>query len=231
MTDYTQAIRAVVPKNLTRFISDDFLEEIDRVETNPEVADRIKENALSYANVLEGQNNIQIGKYIQAVIYASYKLVGHTTLQCYAKTFPDRYANLVSRGVPKEDIVKYGQGIERTKLFSKIMEQAIIPSWILNQDLFQKALNVQASLMMTASSEKVRCDAANSILTHLARPKEVPNIVINNNTSGSDALASLNAAMHDLAMNQQTRIINGEATQHIAKEAIVHDNTDDQENN
>ncbi|WP_211259246.1 hypothetical protein, partial [Dyella japonica] len=43
---------------------------------------------------------------------------------------------------------------------------------IVNQDLFQEALNHQAWLMKNATSEKVQCGAANSILTHLQKPKD-----------------------------------------------------------
>lgn len=41
------------------------------------------------------------------------------------------------------------------------------------QHIYQKAINVQADLMSNANSEMVRMQAANSILTHLAKPKEV----------------------------------------------------------
>ena len=38
------------------------------------------------------------------------------------------------------------------------------------QDLRQKALNTQVELMLSANSEKVRSDAANSVLSHTAPP-------------------------------------------------------------
>jgi hypothetical protein len=38
--------------------------------------------------------------------------------------------------------------------------------------MFQEALNVQADLMINANSEKVRSDAANSLLTHLKPPEK-----------------------------------------------------------
>ena len=58
----------------------------------------------------------------------------------------------------------------KNKLVNLILEQSMIPSWVLNQDMYQKALNVQCELMLTANSEKVS-DAANSILTHLKPPQ------------------------------------------------------------
>jgi len=44
---------------------------------------------------------------------------------------------------------------------------------VLNQDVRQKAINHLASLMVSAQSEKVQCDAANALLTHLKMPDKL----------------------------------------------------------
>ena len=54
---------------------------------------------------------------------------------------------------------------------NKIWEQTLIPTHVLNADIFQKAINTQAYLMNNANSEKVRTDAANSLLNHLKKPE------------------------------------------------------------
>jgi hypothetical protein len=112
-----------------------------------------------------------MSSYIDAVRYVSYKLMGGTNIDCYIKTFPDKYQRFLQQGVANKDIASYVTSYNKSKLVNLIYEQTLIPSYVLNQDLYQKALNVQAELMVSANSEKVRSDAANSLLTHLKMPE------------------------------------------------------------
>ena len=212
-------LQKTLPTHLRKFATQDLLDKIDALETNPVIADQIKDNLVSYTGVLN-EPNASIQDYLNCIVYISHKMRGDTAVVCYAKTFPQRYAGLVARGETDKEISKYASAVEKGKMFVAIMQQAIVPSWILNQDVFQKAIRVQAELMVTATSEKVRCDAANSLLTHLARPKEVAPMVQINMGNNSE-LDSLKNAMVDLALNQQGRIVQGETPKTIAGEVIV----------
>lgn len=81
----------------------------------------------------------------------------------------------------------------------------MIPSWIINQDLYQKAINVQADLMLNAQSEKVRSDAANSLLIHL-KPPEVKKVELDIGMKNNDDIEELRTITAELA-SQQRRLI------------------------
>ena len=74
--------------------------------------------------------------------------------------------------------------------------------------MFQKALNVQADLMVNANSEKVRSDAANSLLTHLKRP-EVTKIELDVGLKEDKTIDGLRQATMALAASQRDMIKSG----------------------
>jgi hypothetical protein len=83
---------------------------------------------------------------------------------------------------------------------------------VLNADLYQKALNVQASLMNDPDvSPKVRTDAANSLLTHLKAPEAIK-IELDIGIKENSAIEELRAATLALAAQQRESIIRGAAT-------------------
>lgn len=214
-----EAFREIVPIKIKEQMDDDFLTKLAAVEGDSTLREYIEKNMVSYAGILQ-DGSITLESYLHAIAYVTHKLVGDAPAVAYAKAFPQKYAKLIAGGTPKSAIERYARYYENTKLVSRITEQSLIPTWILNQDLYQKALNTQAALMLTAQSEKVRSDAANSILTHLSRPKEVAplvNVVVNEVSE----LDILKDRMRDLAANQQGRIINGTPTKEIANEDII----------
>ena len=146
------------------------VDEINGLITDPKLRENYRENLLSYTSVL-ADGKYKIGDYINAVKYVSYKLLGSSNIEAYSKTFPDRFQRLVQEGADDKTISSYSTAYNKNKLVNLIFEQTLVPSHILNADLYQKALNVQAQLMISAASEKVRSDAANSLLTHLKMPE------------------------------------------------------------
>jgi hypothetical protein len=89
------------------------------------------------------------------------------------------------------------------------MEQSLVPTWVLNQDLFQKALNVQADLMMNSTSDKVKTDAANSLLQHLKKP-EVKEFQISMDTNESAGIKEMRGMLQQLAQQQREFIERGD---------------------
>lgn len=190
------------------------------------MAENIRNNFLSYTAVLR-EGKFKTEDYLNAVAYVSYKLMGYNNEEAYSRTFPQRYATLLAKGTNKKDISSYVHAFHKGKLVNIIMEQSLVPSWVLNQDLYQKALNVQAELMTSAASEKVRTDAANSILTHLAKPKD--NIQINLGQTENSGMKEMREMLQDLAKNQKNAIDNGQMkTIDVASQRLpVRDNDDD----
>ncbi len=175
-----------------------------------------RENLLSYTKVMS-DGKFKIENYLEAVRYVSHKLMGCTNIQAYMKTFPDKYNYFLQTGVSAKDIASYVTAYNKGKLVNLIFEQTIIPTHVLNQDLYQDALNVQADLMRNAKSEKVRSDAANSLLTQL-RPPDVKKIELDIGVKENDAIRTLRDTTLQLAEQQRQAIAAGATN----AEAIAH---------
>ena len=145
--------------------------------------------------------------------------MGLTNKDAYINTFPQRHQQLVARGASAKDISAYVAAYHKGKLVMAILDQAHIPMWLLNQDVYQKAINVQVDLMKNAQSELVRTQAANSILTHLAKPKDaVPQVAIQiNQNTGMNELMD---AMAALAEKQVNMIDRGVTAKELAAQRI-----------
>lgn len=171
MTDLTiDQFKQALPPAVRRSINQEIVDNINQLITDPEMREIYRENLVSYSSVLQ-QGKFKLSSYLDAVRYVSYKLMGDTNIAAYTKAFPDKIARFNKQGVAQKDIASYVTAYNKSKLVNLIYEQSLVPTWVLNQDLYQKALNVQAELMLTAKSEKVRSDAANSLLSHLKQPE------------------------------------------------------------
>lgn len=165
-----EQFKQCLPDKVKKSINQELIDQINTTLSEPELYESYRDNLLSYTKVM-ADGRFKIPSYIDAVRYVSHKLMGCTNIEAYIKTFPDKYAAFVAQGVAAKDIASYVTAYNKGKLVNLIFEQTLIPSYVLNQDLYQKALNVQADLMISSHSDKVRCDAANSLLTHLKMPE------------------------------------------------------------
>ncbi len=201
-------VTAAVPAQLRTSVTQHFVDMLNQLQVDPEMADNIKDNFLSYSGVLK-EGRFKIEDYFNAVMYVSYKLMNMTNQDAYIRTFPKRHADLVARGASAKDISSYVAAYHKGKLVNMIMEQVMVPVWVLNQDMFQKALNVQYDLMTDVDmSGKVRTDAANSILTHLKKPEKM-DFQLNMNTPESSGMKELTSALTNLANAQLEQIEKG----------------------
>jgi len=165
-----EQFKQCLPDKVKKSINQELIDQINGTLSDPEMYESYRDNLLSYTKVM-ADGRFKVPSYIDAVRYVSHKLMGCTNIEAYTKTFPDKYQRFVAQGVVAKDIASYVTAYNKSKLVNLIFEQTLIPSYVLNQDLYQKALNVQAELMVNSGSDKVRCDAANSLLTHLKMPE------------------------------------------------------------
>lgn len=165
-----EQFKQCLPDKVKKSINQELIDQINTTLSDPELYESYRDNLLSYTKVM-ADGRFKVSSYVDAVRYVSHKLMGSTNIEAYTKTFPDKYARFVQQGVQAKDIASYVTAYNKSKLVNLIFEQTLIPSYVLNQDLYQKALNVQAELMIASKSDKVRCDAANSLLTHLKMPE------------------------------------------------------------
>jgi len=193
-----------VPAHLRTLITQELTDNLNQISTDPLIAENIRENFITYSIVLK-EGKFKLEDYLNAVAYVSYKMMGYNNQDAYFRTFPARHAHLMSKGTSAKDISAYVAAYHKGKLVNLIMERSIIPAWVLNQDMYQKALSVQYDLMTTAVSEKVRTDAANSILTHLAKPKDT-NVQINIGQVENSGMSEMRATLEGLARTQRQLI-------------------------
>ena len=215
----TEELKQALPPRLRTFASQELAEKIDKITTDPQFASTIRENILAYTNILQ-EGKYKFDSYLNAIAYCSFKMSGYTNEEAYARTFTDRYANLKAAGKTSRDIGAYVAAYHKSKLVNKIMEQCLIPSWILNQDAYQEAINKNVQLMRTARSEKVQAMAADSLLKHLARPEVKDAPMINIDLRQNSGLDELKNAISSLAKKQKELIEQGMTTKEITEQKL-----------
>lgn len=215
-------LKYALPAKLKRSINQELVDQINKTLDDPDMYEQYRDNFLSYTSVMQ-DGRFKIADYISAVKYVSHKLMGASNIEAYTKTFPDKYQRFIAQGVAAKDIASYVTAYNKSKLVNLIMEQTLVPSYVLNQDLYQKALNVQAELMITAKSEKVRSDAANSLLTHLKMP-ETQKVELEIGVKEDGSIAALRATTLELARQQRLMVQAGAMNaQEVAHSKLVVD--------
>lgn len=203
-----------LPANLKGQATQSLADKINNCVADPDFADMVKDNYISYARVL-AEGKWKIDDYLSAVMFCSYRLLGKSVNDSFALTFPQRYARLIAQALQPKDIAAHASAYNRGKLVQLIMEQSLTPFHVLNQNFRQEALMVQVDLMRTAQSEMVRTTAAANVLAVLETPKAVgPLINIDmRETSGMDELKTL---MSDIARQQQDAVRGGATPKQLA---------------
>ena len=220
MTITTEILARALPGNLKSAATDQLADLINQISTDPLIAENIRDNFLSYTSVLR-DGKFKVEDYLNAVAYCSYKLMGDSNQDAYFKTFPQRYANLLAAGRTPKEISSYVAAYNKGQLVNKIMEQTLVPTWVLNAHMHQAALNTQYEIMTDPDvSAKVRSDAADSLLTHLSKPKEAGPL-ISIDVAESSGMNELKDALTKMATQQKELIAAGVSTKDIAAADII----------
>ena len=212
--------KMALPDKVKKSINQELVDQINQTLSDPEMYEAYRDNLLSYTKVM-ADGRFKVQEYVNAVKYVSHKLMGATNIEAYSKTFPDKITRFAAQGVTAKDIASYVTAYNKSKLVNLIFEQTLIPSYVLNQDLYQKALNVQAELMVTARSEKVRSDAANSLLSHLKMP-ETQKVELDVKVKEDGSIGALRQATLELARAQRLAMEAGQVTaQDVAHSRVI----------
>lgn len=209
-----------VPKKFKNKLSQDLVDAINGLVSDPEERAMYRDNLLSYAGVLE-EGKFKLTQYLDAVRYVSYKLMNDTNIYAYRMTFPDKYADFKARGVTDETIAKYVYSYNRSKLVQLIWKQSMVPFCVFNQEARQKALNRQVWLMENAKSEMVQTTAANSVLT-ATKPPEEAKVEVEIGMKDSGLLSDLKEVSRRLA-EQQVNAVNagGMSAKDVVHQSII----------
>ena len=196
-----EQFQEALPEKMKKSVNKEVIDKINQTLSDPEFYEQYRDNLLSYTRVMQ-EGKFKITQYLDAVKYVGYKLMGMTNQEAYSRTFPEKMARFMLQNVSAKDIASYSTAYNKSKLVVLLYEQTMIPTAILNQDLFQKALNVQAELMMTANSEKVRSDAANSLINAL-KPVEAKKVELNVGVREDQSIGALRDATLALVAQQK----------------------------
>lgn len=203
----TEVFQRAMPKQFRGKINQDVIDSINTTFKDPTLMEQYRDNLLSYTHVMK-DGKFKMEQYIDAVRYVGFKLMGNTNIEAYTKTFPARYAYYLSNKTSPKDIASYVTSYNKNKLVNLIYEQTLVPTHILNADMYQKAINVQAELMMDDDvSPKVRSDAANSLLTHLKAPETKMEIDVT--IKQDSTLSDLRATTEKLVQQQHALLTSG----------------------
>lgn len=205
-----EQFQQALPDKVKKSINQELIDNINTTLAEPELFEQYRDNLISYASVMK-DGKFKIREYVNAVKYVSHKLMGCSNIDAYSKTFPDKIQRFANQNVAAKDIASYVTAYNKSKLVNLIFEQTLIPSYVLNQDLYQKALNVQADLMIAAKSEKVRTDAANSLLSHL-KPPEIKKVELDIGVKEDSSIAQLRQATLELARQQRMSMEAGQTS-------------------
>lgn len=215
----SEQFKSALPLQLRNAVTPEVMQAVNQTLSCPESMELFKENLLSYASVLV-EGRFKMTNYINAIKYVSFKLLGSTNISAYTKTFPDKVAGFKARGVTDKDISSYVSAYHKSKLVNLIMEQTLIPVHVLNAPLYQQAINTQASLMLYAKSEKVRCDAADSLMKQL-KPPETKKVELDIGLQTDRTLDTLRATTMELVAQQKKLIRQGTPIKEIAEGALI----------
>ena len=218
---------AALPLQLKGKITAEMQNTISTVLGDEQEAKQFRDNFVNYTRVLQ-EGKYKLEDYINAVIYVGFKLMGYTDRECYQRTFPDRYQELVARGISSKDLASYISAYNRNMLVNRVFELTIIPTYVLNQDAIQKAINCQVEIIGDPkASNRDRVKAADSLLTHLKKP-ETAKLELSIDYKQNDEISHLQASMAKMVEQQKELIGLGHTTQSIAHARMI-DVTPDQE--
>lgn len=219
-------LKRIVPKQLREKVDESLVDLINNISTDEHFREIYRDNLLSYISVLS-EPRYKISSYIEACKYVSHKLLGSSNIEAYTKTFPDRFQRFLNAGCSDKEISHYVSSYNKNQLVNKILEQTLVPTHVLNADLYQKAINVQADLMLNAKSEKVRADAANSLLTHL-KPPETTKIKLDIGIQNDSVIEDLRKTTMELAAQQRALIESGlMTTKDVAEMRVIEGELDE----
>jgi hypothetical protein len=202
-----EVIRDLVPRNQKSTITEELIDRLNDINSDPLLMDSFKENFVSYIGVLKS-GKYSVEEYKAATQYVSHKLLGDSDIDAYAKTFPDRYQKLIDAGKNRDEMSPYVSAYKKNKLVNQILEQTMIPHHILNAPIYQQAINVQVQLMNYSSSDVVRQKAADSLMIHLKAP-ETTKIELDIGFKSESIIDDYEIAMREMVAKQKELIAAG----------------------
>lgn len=212
-------IKEVVPKQHKSKITQQFVDTINTMVKDPQMAEMYQKNIVTYASVLQ-EGRFKLVDYFNAVLFVSYKMMGLSSMAAYQKVFPDKCKDMVARNVSQKDMQAYASTYNSNKLVTLIYEQTLIPDHIMYASVRHKAIAAQANLL-NSTNEYIVQKAADSLMNHLKAPVDAK-ISIDVGAKDTGVLSELANALSNLSKQQGEAIASGIVnTKEIAHSSII----------
>ena len=205
------ALKVNLPKKFKGNVTQDVVDEINHLVTDPDYGEEFKESVLTHTSILSGKDSWSMQQYVDAVKFYSLSAMGHSQVDAYIKVFPNRLESRVERGQGKEDMRGEAARFNGTELVNQIRNQALVPLHLVNQGTTQLAINQLTHLMMNARSDVAKVSAATTLLKELKAP-ETTRIELEIGTKDSDAILDLKSSLADLASGQLQGLERGQVS-------------------
>lgn len=215
-----QEVINAVPAHLRTAVTPQFVDKLNNIAADPMFAEEFERNFVSYTKVLM-EGKFKTEDYLNAVSYVTYKLLGHSNQDAFAFTFPDRIRRMTAANYDKKQISSYVASYHKGQLVQKIMEQTLVPAFVLHQSKFHDAINVQHEIATdTGALNKDRVAAADSLLKHLT-PPTAKEVNLNLGVQESSGMAELRQMMLETARHQQELARSGFSVKAIAEAPLI----------
>lgn len=219
-----EMVRRILPKSVRGNVTEEHIELINQLAAG-DMTETFKNNILGFGKVME-EGKYKISQYINATRFVSYKMLGSNNIEAYTKVFPERYQNMLMGNYTERQIAGVCSVYNKGSLVTKIFEQTLVPTHIVNADLHQKAINQLAFLMMNARSEKVQSDSASKLVDALKMP-ETTKIELDVGLKEDKSIQELRQTTMDLVAQQRLMIKAGAKTvEEIAHSKLLIDAID-----
>ncbi len=196
---------SLLPPEMRKQLTPELMDEISipQIRDDVQILESYRDNLIGHTAILKG-SSYTLKDYAKACRFTTFIILGETQKTAYIRTFPDRYKTFKGKNFTDKQISARTSMYANGLLVRQIREQAEMPLWLGNIDNMQQAVNHQMYLMKHAESERVQCDAANSVMTHLKRPEKIKlDIETHDSEVGSVIGAVLGAAERIVAAQQK----------------------------
>jgi hypothetical protein len=212
--------RKALPSKHRHWLSEELVDKINDMAEDPQLMETFRDNLFGCMDVLSNSRN-NVTEYVNAVKYISLRLMGNKDLDAYSIVFPDRYKKLEEKGLSRSEMGSYVAAYNKSKIVVKLMEQTLIPSYIVNAPLHQKAINELVNIGLNGRSEMARVNALSKV-AELTKMPEENRIKLDIGIDNGDAINELRKATQELAKQQKLAIESGaNTTKEIAHSNII----------
>jgi hypothetical protein len=213
-------VKSALPPHLHVAVTPAFVDKINNIAADPNVAREFEQNFISYSRVLR-EGKYKTDDYLNAIAYVTYKMLGHTNQDAYTFTFPDRVREMTAKGYDKQKISSFVAAYHKGQMVSAILQQAIIPAFVLHQSKFHDAINTQHAIATDDKAlNKDRVAAADSLIKALT-PPQAKEVNINLGVQESSGMKELRETLLDLATQQRDHIAGGGSVHQIAESKLI----------